>query len=122
MTSVLVIDDEAPVRKMLRHMLERAGYTVIEAKDGGMGMRLYHEHPTDLIITDILMPGKEGVETILQLRKLYPQVKIIAISGGGRMNKHDLLTTVEHLGAVRTLAKPFERQELLTTVQEVLAA
>jgi CheY-like chemotaxis protein len=122
MARILVIDDEASVRKMLRHMLERAGHEVAEAEDGGVGLRFYREHPTDLIITDILMPDKEGIETILQLRKIHPQVKIIAISGGGHMNKHDLLVTAQRLGATRTLAKPFERQELLAAVQEALAA
>lgn len=121
MTRILVIDDEAPVRRILRQMLERAGYEVVEAPDGAKGLRLYHQDPVDLIITDILMPEKEGIETIMALCKTAPRVKIIAISGGGRMNKKDLLSTAKALGAARTLAKPFTREEVLAAVQETLA-
>ena len=120
MSCILVIDDEVSVRRMLRQMLERAGYQVIEAPNGEAGLKLYHEHPTDLIITDILMPDKDGIETILALRKSAPEAKILAISGGGRMNKVDLLSISQSFGAIRTLAKPFEREELVTMVQEVL--
>ena len=121
MTRILVIDDEPQVRAMLQQMLEREGYKVVEAEEGGVGIKLYQEHPPDLVITDILMPGKEGIETILALRKAYPGVKIIAISGGGRMGKLDVLPIAKSFGAVRTLAKPFEREELLEAVRAVLA-
>jgi CheY-like chemotaxis protein len=118
---ILVIDDEPQVRAMLRQMLERGGYEVLEAEEGRAGIKLYQEQAPDLIITDILMPGKEGIETILALRKAHPSVKIIAISGGGRMGKLDVLPIAKSFGAVRTLAKPFEREELLEAVQSVLA-
>jgi DNA-binding response OmpR family regulator len=121
MARILVIDDEAPVRNMLRQMLEKEGYEVVEAPDGAIGMRLFHEQSIDLIITDILMPEKEGIETILELRKSAPQVKIIAISGGGRTVKLDVLPIAQSFGAARTLAKPFERRELLEAVRAVLA-
>ena len=121
MARILIIDDESSVRKVLRHMLERDGHEVVEAPDGHMGLRLYREHPTDLIVTDILMPEKEGIETILELRKTSPGVRILAISGGGRMSKYDLLETAEKFGVAKTLAKPFERQEFLAAVQEMLA-
>jgi DNA-binding response OmpR family regulator len=101
-------------------MLEKAGHAVLEAPDGAVGLKLYQEHPVELVITDILMPGKEGIETILELRKTAPGIKIIAISGGGRMNKVDLLSMSQSFGVTRTLAKPFEREELLTAVQEAL--
>jgi CheY-like chemotaxis protein len=118
---ILVIDDEPQVRAMLRQMLERGGYEVLEAEEGRAGIKLYQEQAPDLIITDILMPGKEGIETILALRKAHPSVKIIAISGGGRMGKLDVLPIAKSFGAARTLAKPFEREELLEAVQSVLA-
>lgn len=121
MVRILVIDDEAQARDVLRQMLEKAGYEVVEAPEGAEGLQLHREHPVDLIITDILMPGKEGIETILALRKSALKVKIIAISGGGRMNKLDLLAVAREFGAVRTLAKPFTRHELLVAVQEALA-
>ncbi|MBI3246646.1 MAG: response regulator [Deltaproteobacteria bacterium] len=120
MVRILVIDDEAQVRDVLRQMLEKAGYEVVEAPEGAEGLQLHRKHPVDLIITDIVMPGKEGIETILALRKCVPKVKIIAISGGGHMNKLDLLSVAQEFGAARTLAKPFARKELLAAVQEVL--
>ena len=121
MTRILIIDDEEMVRDMLRQTLERAGYEVLEASEGGMGLRLFHSHKPDLIITDILMPGREGIETILELHKKAPAAKIIAISGGGRVSKQDFLPIAQSFGAVKTLAKPFERQDLLAAVQMVLA-
>lgn len=119
---ILVIDDEPQVRAMLRQMLEREGYEVLEAEEGGAGMKLYQTQSPDLVITDILMPGKEGIETILAMRKAHPDVKIIAISGGRRMGKLDILPIAQTFGAVYTLAKPFEREELLEAVQAVLAS
>lgn len=120
MARILIIDDEAPVRNMLRQMLEKEGYEVAEAEDGKVGMRRYAEHPPDLVITDILMPEKEGIETILALRKADPGVKIIAISGGGRTGRLDVLPVAKAFGALRTLAKPFTRDELLGAVRSVL--
>ena len=120
MTRILVIDDEAPVRRILRQMLERDGYEVVEAPNGAIGLKLYDENPADLIITDILMPEKEGIETIMELRKTAPEVKIIAISGGGRMDKKGLLSTAKAFGAACTLAKPFTREEVLAAVRENL--
>jgi len=120
MTRILVIDDEESVRTVLRQMLEKEGYEIEVAEDGAVGLKLLHEHLPDLIITDLFMPEKEGIETMIEVRKHFPQVKIIAISGGGRMGKLDLLPMAESFGAQRTLAKPFERQELLETVKEVL--
>ena len=119
-TRILIIDDEAPVRDMLRQMLEKEGYEVVEAPEGNAGIRLFRDNPTDLVITDILMPDKEGIETILELQKTFPQVKIIAISGGGRI-KLNVLPVAKAFGALRTLAKPFERKELLEAVRAVLA-
>jgi len=121
MTRILVIDDEESVRTVLRQMLEKEGYEIEDAEDGAVGLKLLHEHLPDLIITDLFMPEKEGIETMIEVRKHFPQVKIIAISGGGRMGKLDLLPMAESFGAQRTLAKPFERQELLETVKDVLS-
>ena len=120
MPRILVIDDEEPVRTVLRQMLEKEGYRVEEAPNGAVGMKLLGDHPTDLIITDLFMPEKEGIETMIEVRKHFPQVKIIAMSGGGRAGALDLLPMAESFGALRTLAKPFERQELLAAVRAVL--
>ena len=122
MKRILVIDDDMQMRQMLRQTLERQGYEVIDAPDGKEGMRLYHQAPTDLIITDIIMPEKEGIETIVELRRDFPDVKIIAISGGSRgLNKEYYLNLTKKLGALFTFAKPFDRKELLEAIQELLA-
>jgi DNA-binding response OmpR family regulator len=118
---ILVIDDEEPVRVVLRQMLEKEGYEVEEAQDGAVGMNLLRDHLADLIITDLFMPEKEGIETIMEVRKCFPQVKIIAMSGGGRTGTLDFLPMAESFGAQRTLAKPFERRELLEAVRTMLA-
>ena len=118
---ILVIDDEEPVRDLLRQMLEKEGYGVEEAPNGVAGMKLLRDHLADLVITDLFMPEKEGIETMMEVRKCFPQVKIIAMSGGGRTGTLDFLPMAESFGAQRTLAKPFERKELLEAVRTVLA-
>ena len=120
MAKILIIDDEEQVRLYLRSILEPEGHEVVEAPDGKVGLQLYREEPVDLIITDVFMPEKEGLETIRELRREYPEVKIIAISGGGRTGNLDFLPLAKTFGALRTLAKPFDRQEMLDAVQEVL--
>ena len=104
MKRILIIDDESQIRSMLRLMLEREGYEVLEAPDGIEGIRLYRQTPADLIITDLIMPHKDGIGMIIELTKEYPDVKIIAMSGGG-LNKPDgYLKGAQKLGASRTLA------------------
>jgi CheY-like chemotaxis protein len=121
MARILIIDDEADIRGLYRRLLEAAGHEVIEAPDGDVGVKLYRKGRTDLIITDIIMPEKEGIQTIMELRRDFPQVKIIAISGGGTaMASATCLHLAKGLGAARTLAKPFSKQELLDSVEEVL--
>jgi len=120
MARILIIEDEDVVRQMLRDMLERAGHQVVEAPDGEKGIQLYRAEPTDLIITDIIMPKKEGVETIMELREEFPDVKVIAVSGGGRIGPTDYLEIAKRIGAARTFKKPFDRRELLKAVSELL--
>jgi len=117
---ILVVDDEEFVRQALRHVLEPEGYVVMEAPHGGIAMELFRKHSIGLVIIDLLMPEQEGLETILMMRRLSPQVKIIAISGGGRFGMTYLLEVAEKLGANRTLPKPLDRQELVATVRELL--
>jgi DNA-binding response OmpR family regulator len=117
---ILIIDDEDQPRRMLQQVLIRAGYEVVEARDGNQGLQLFRASPTDLIITDILMPEKEGLETIIDLRREFPAVKIIAISGGGRTGNLNFLEVAKRLGAQRTLQKPFELQEMIAAVRELL--
>lgn len=121
-TTVLVIDDEQLIRLQIRSALELEGFVVHEAANGNEGLSRMAAIHSDVVITDILMPDKEGIETILELRQLYPTVKIIAISGGGRTGNKDFLHTAKHLGADRILAKPFGLADLLNLVREVLPA
>jgi DNA-binding response OmpR family regulator len=101
-------------------MLEPHGYEVIEATEGRQGMALHDADPADLVITDILMPGTEGIETIVELRRKHPNTKIIAISGGGRTANMDFLARARQLGADWTLAKPFTYNQILNAVRGVL--
>jgi len=121
MPSILVIDDDDQVRDMLRQMLERAGYQVLDARDGSEGLRLFKAHGADVVITDIVMPEKEGIETIRDLMREDADVKIIAMSGGGRIGPDAYLEVAQQIGAQRTLVKPVERSEILRCVAELLA-
>ncbi len=120
MNTILVMDDDEQVRNMLCETLKREGYQVLDAADGEEGMKLFRKKGADLIITDLIMPNKEGLETIIELRKEFRDVKIIAISGGGRVEPDEYLSLAESLGAHVTLAKPFEREELLGAVRKLL--
>jgi DNA-binding response OmpR family regulator len=120
MARILIIDDEAELRTTLRALLEAQGYEVIEASDGREGLRHHVVAPADLVLTDLMMPGQEGVETISALRQIHPQVKIIAMSGGGQTGRMDFLQVAAVLGAARTLQKPFRMQALLEAVQDLM--
>jgi CheY-like chemotaxis protein len=122
MQRVLIIDDDEQVRALLHEILDRAGYEVTEAANGLEGLNLYRAGPVDLVITDLLMPEKEGVETIVELRREFPDARIIAMSGGGRNAGRDYLSIAAQLGAGATMAKPFSRQEVLNAIRDVLAA
>ena len=121
MTRILVVDDDLQLREMLRQMLEQVGYEIIDAPNGKVALDLYRESPTDLIITDLIMPEKEGIETIIELRREFPDARIIAISGGGRFVTEDYLYIARKLGALHTLSKPFKRQDMLDAVADVLS-
>ncbi len=121
MARILIIDDEDELRSLLRQMLEHAGHEVSEAVNGAAGIEIYERDAPDLIITDIIMPEQEGVETIIALRRADPALPIIAISGGGRLDATDFLTMAKKLGARRTLTKPFRRDQRLDAVNECLA-
>ncbi len=120
MARILIIDDESQIRSMLRLMLERVGFEVSEAADGMEGIRQYRDNPADLIITDLIMPNKDGIGMIIDLKKEFPQVKIIAMSGGGVNRPEGYLDGAKKLGAARTLTKPIDRDEMLTAVKETL--
>ncbi len=120
MPTVLVIDDDPMVRSLLAHALKGAGYDVIDAADGHEGLQLARSRMPDLVVTDLVMPVQEGVETILTLRKERPRLPIIAISGGASHSRL-YLDIAGRIGARRILPKPFTPKELLALVEQVLA-
>ena len=118
MPSVLIVDDEDAIRQLIRETLELAGYQVNEARDGKEGLARYRQSPADLVIMDILMPDQDGLESILTLRREYPNAKIVAITGGSDMiGILNFLDVAKMLGARRTLQKPFDMKQLLDIVQ-----
>ena len=120
MARILLVDDDSAVLEALRRVLSRLGHTVVLARDGAEALRLYKQEPTDIVLTDLIMPGKEGVELIQELRRGFPEAKIIAMSGGGRIDSRDLLKIARHVGADRILAKPFGEAELAAVLAELL--
>jgi two-component system, chemotaxis family, chemotaxis protein CheY len=120
MARILVIDDDSLIRETLRRMLEGAGHEVTEAEDGAAGLKAVKAQRPDLVVTDIYMPGKEGIETIRELRQIVPGLKIIAISGSSWSSGHDALSSAKLLGADRTLPKPFRKEQLLASIRDCL--
>jgi YesN/AraC family two-component response regulator len=121
MARILIIDDDAFVRRVLTDWLEADKHEVVTAENGNVGLKLYKEHQADIVITDIVMPEKEGIETIRELRRDFPDAKIIAISGGGQMMPGSTcLHLAEGLGVQRALAKPVKLSELSETIRELL--
>ena len=121
MSRVLIIDDEPEIRTLVQRILTNAGYETVVASDGREGLRIQRKEPADIIITDLIMPGQEGLETIIEIRRLFPKTKIIAMSGGGHGGVIDFLPMASQLGATRTISKPFTQEHLLTAVREVMA-
>lgn len=120
MATILVIDDDAGMRRTLVRMLSHEHRTV-EAKNGLEGLAQFNAHSPDLVITDIVMPIKEGIETILELRRRAPQIPILAISGGGDIRRADYLGMAGKLGADATLSKPVMAAELREAVNRLLS-
>ncbi len=121
MPRILVIDDDQQIRELIREILERASHTVFEADNGVAGLQRMSEETVDVVVTDIIMPDKDGLETITELRKSYPEVRIIAISGGGRRVNRDYLPTAQAFGADLVLYKPFRPQDVMDAINEVSA-
>jgi len=118
---ILIIEDDAEVRELLSTLLSRAGYEISEACDGVEGIHAFRTDPSDLIITDLVMPGKEGLETIVDLRNEFPDLKIIAISGGGLDGQNNYLNAARLCGATMTFRKPFKNQEIIDAANKLLA-
>jgi DNA-binding NtrC family response regulator len=120
MPDILIVDDDTQIRKLLRITLEKEGYHIDEASNGNQALKRFHENPPDLVIMDLIMPEKEGIETISEIQKQYPETKIIAISGGGRLNPKNYLDLAEKMGAHKTLAKPFTKNQVIEAVKSSL--
>ncbi len=121
MARILLIDDDESLRPALRLILVHFGHTVIEARDGKEGLALFAHFQPDVLITDIVMPEKEGMAVLMELRNRPSTVKVIAMSGGGRQHAVDYLHMAKLLGADRVLAKPFSNETLVAAVNDVLA-
>jgi two-component system chemotaxis response regulator CheY len=121
MNSILVIDDDAVFRNVVQRVLEGDGFTVTTAADGQSGFSRFIELNPDLVIVDILMPGKEGIATILEMREAYPDARILAMTGGGNFVAGDVLRIAELIGADSSIEKPFAPAALLATVKRCLA-
>lgn len=117
---ILLVDDDDGLRKPLALFLSVCGYEVEMAEEGYSALALFRQQPFDLVLLDLIMPEKEGLETLVELRRLQPDVKVIAISGGGRIEADDYLQMAEQLGAVATMAKPFWQIDILHLVTRVL--
>jgi DNA-binding response OmpR family regulator len=117
---VLIVDDDEQIRVLLQQMMEWAGFDVLVAENGKIAMQMQSRQPADLVITDLIMPEQEGLETISRLKKDYAGIKIIAISGGGRIGPEAYLPAALELGADLVFSKPFDVQEVVDSVKELL--
>lgn len=121
MSRILVIDDNTSMREAVCEMLQQAGYETVPVENGRFAAQIHRSEPVDLIITDLFMPDTDGLEIIYQFRHEFPDVKIIAVSGGGSRGLVELLSVAKKMGAQRAIMKPFAWEDLLGAVQELLA-
>ena len=119
MTRILLVEDDSDLRSVLAEVLTRGGYEVIEARNGEEAVLLFRQAPVDLVVTDLLMPEKDGFETLMELRAEKPAPKILAMSGGGELSSAIYLRMAGRLGASLVLAKPFGTAEFLAAVQKL---
>src|SRR4051812_43274594 len=119
---ILIVDDDPSIRRTLEALLKRAGHQVMLACDGSEAVRLWRDHGGDLVITDLHMPEKDRIQTIIELLSHSPGARIIAMSGGGQTKRLDLLGNASMLGAVLTIEKPFTIDEMMAVVGRALAA
>ena len=122
MARILIIDDRVEIRRLLRLVLESAAHEVLEAGDGAEGLKCVDNQKPDLVITDIFMPDKDGLEILREMRKTHPGMNVIAMSGGGQFGNMDIMRIARSFGAFRVMAKPFSLSEVLQIVNAALAA
>jgi len=117
---ICLIEDDEPLRTVLARFLEQSGYEVVQAEHGRQALQAMELTPADLVITDMIMPEMDGVETIVALRREYPKAKIIAMSGGGLRSADQYLQLAQMLGAQKTFSKPIMPQELLRAISSLI--
>jgi CheY-like chemotaxis protein len=122
MARILIVDDDEQIRKLTTAVLERTGYETETASGGDEALSAYRIRPADVVLCDLYMPGKDGIETLRELRQEFPDVRIIAMSGGGAISGGAALRFARNLGAREVLAKPFGPEDLLLAVQRVIDA
>jgi CheY-like chemotaxis protein len=120
MHRILLVDDDELSRSTIHQMLERMGHKVLSTANGSEALRLCREHSAELVITDLIMPDTDGLELIQDLRRSAPEIRIVAISGGGRVNANEYLTVARKFGAVAVLAKPFSNLELREAIEQAV--
>ena len=120
MSKILLVDDDPSFRKATARSLVKSGYEVVECENGEDALRALNQSKPDLVVTDIVMPDMEGIELIMALRKKAPDIKVIAISGGGRNEPTQYLTTAKMMGASASIAKPFEPDVLVSEIVRLL--
>ena len=121
MKSILIVDDEAGIRKVMKAILENEGFSVLEAAGGNEAIRQYGKYSPDLVVTDLLMPGKDGIETLFELRQINCNVRVIALSGGGRICSESYLNYAMKLGATAAIEKPFTSVEFMAVINRAMA-
>jgi DNA-binding response OmpR family regulator len=121
MARILLVDDDEGFLEMFVEMLRQSGYEVTTASNGNFALESYRKNPADLVVTDIIMPDKEGIELISELLEEFPDAKIIVVSGGGGIGPKDYLETALMFGAKRAFSKPFRMVEMIAAVEELLA-
>jgi len=120
MARILLIDDSLSLRRMARRALEEVGHDVVEAEDGNTALRLFAGLQPDLVVSDVFMPGMNGIELFIRIREAFPEVRLIMVSGGGSIEQSGVLEASSSLGAVGTLDKPFTAEALQECVRRAL--
>src|SRR5688572_15176682 len=116
---ILIIDDDALVRMTMKNVLKKLEYTVFEAEDGNKGLEIYQKEKPDIVITDMLMPEKEGLQTLSEIKALNPKAKIIAMSAGGNLKNMSYLQVAKKMGADGILSKPVTPDELVAIIKRL---
>jgi DNA-binding response OmpR family regulator len=117
---ILLIDDEPALRDLFKALLEAQGHEVAIAEHGRAAMEILRQQPFDLVMTDVLMPEQDGIETIVQIRSHWPKLRVLAMTGGGHLDAHYYLRVAKNLGATSLLQKPFSADELLHAIRGLL--